>query len=200
MIEVKIGQNLNGKTLKFDFSKLTIDDFILSKVTTIFETNTGNNIKVMRPTPSNGRIVLYQNEEIITLCVLTDLGFYETLKQEIKLSEDFGTVTNIDTSSAIYNTINVDFHEKHYVVCESMCKVEGLSKDEIEKNIEDAYSNEKTYDIGDYCIYEKCIYKCNNAITEPEEFDYTKWTATTIATELKKRLEFKVVEVIDESE
>lgn len=196
MINVKVNQNLNGKSLVFDFSKLTIDDFVLSEVKTIFETDTGNNIKVLRPIPAQGSVTLYQNGEVINLFSINSIGAIINEIKEIKLNDDFGTVISIDESSPVYKSISVDFHEKHYVFCESMCKVEGLSKEEIEKNIEDAYSNEKTYDIGDYCIYEKCIYKCITAITEPEEFDVNKWELTTIAAELKKRLEFEVVEEI----
>lgn len=43
----------------------------------------------------------------------------------------------------------------------------------------DAYDNTKTYTISDYCIKDNILYKCNTKITKAEEFDFTKWTATT---------------------
>ena len=49
--------------------------------------------------------------------------------------------------------------------------------------ISDAYDNAKTYTVGDYCIYGNILYKCNTAITTPEDFDSTKWDATTIGDE-----------------
>ena len=189
------------------FIDIILNNYILSdksgeigEMRDVLRTDKNNCITVIRSIPAKAFVILYQNEESITLFSIDILGFIETNLKELKLSEDFGTVTSIDESSIVYESIFVDFHEKAYLTCDNMCKVEGLSKKEIEKNIEDAYSNEKTYNIGDYCIYKKRIYKCNTAIIEPEEFDSTKWNVTTIASELKKRLEFKVVEVIDESE
>lgn len=60
--------------------------------------------------------------------------------------------------------------------------------------VSDAYSNSKTYAVGDYCIYENTLYKCTTAITTAEAWNSAHWTATTIATELASRLEFQVVE------
>lgn len=48
----------------------------------------------------------------------------------------------------------------------------------------DAY-NKKTYAVGDYCIYENALYKCNTAISSAEEWTAGHWTKTTIAAELK---------------
>lgn len=48
----------------------------------------------------------------------------------------------------------------------------------------DIYSK-KTYAVGDYCIYENALYKCNTAISSAEEWTAGHWTKTTIAAELK---------------
>ena len=48
----------------------------------------------------------------------------------------------------------------------------------------DTYSK-KTYAVGDYCIYENALYKCNTAISSAEEWTAGHWTKTTIANELK---------------
>lgn len=51
-------------------------------------------------------------------------------------------------------------------------------------NISDAYDNTTTYAVGDYCIYNNNLYKCNTDISIAEDFDSTKWIATTIGAEL----------------
>lgn len=50
-------------------------------------------------------------------------------------------------------------------------------------NISDAYSS-TTYDVGDYCIYQNTLYKCNTAITVAEAWTAAHWTATTVGAEL----------------
>lgn len=50
-------------------------------------------------------------------------------------------------------------------------------------NITDEYDSFTTYAVGDYCIYENTLYVCNTAITTPESFDSTHWTATNIDSE-----------------
>ena len=49
----------------------------------------------------------------------------------------------------------------------------------------DEYSNNTIYNIGDCCIYEYKLYKCNTTINSPEPFDSTKWDITTIMAEIK---------------
>lgn len=51
--------------------------------------------------------------------------------------------------------------------------------------IADKYSSDSTYNIGDYCIYDYKLYKCNTQISTGEDFDSTKWDQTTIMNELK---------------
>lgn len=61
--------------------------------------------------------------------------------------------------------------------------------DIVDKNIyaliADKYNNAATYNIGDYCIYDYKLYKCNTQISTGEDFESTKWDQTTIMTELK---------------
>jgi len=52
-----------------------------------------------------------------------------------------------------------------------------------------AYDATKTYEVGKLVIYEDILYKCTTAVTEAEEFDEAKWTATTIADELGQETE-----------
>ena len=46
------------------------------------------------------------------------------------------------------------------------------------------YVNTRTYAVGEYCIYEKQLYKCTTAVTSAEDFDSNKWTLTNVKTEL----------------
>ena len=46
------------------------------------------------------------------------------------------------------------------------------------------YVNTRTYAVGEYCIYEKQLYKCTTAVTSAEDFDSEKWTLTNVKTEL----------------
>lgn len=51
-------------------------------------------------------------------------------------------------------------------------------------NAADAYDAAQTYTVGDLVIYENQLYKCTTAITTAEQWDSTKWAATTLADEL----------------
>ncbi len=46
------------------------------------------------------------------------------------------------------------------------------------------YSNESTYALGAYVIYEGVLYKAKAAIETAEEFDATHWDQTTVMAEL----------------
>lgn len=46
------------------------------------------------------------------------------------------------------------------------------------------YVNTRTYAVGEYCIYEKQLYKCTTAVSSAEDFDSDKWTLTNVKTEL----------------
>lgn len=48
-------------------------------------------------------------------------------------------------------------------------------------NLAEEYDPEKgTYAVDDYCIYENVLYKCLTAISEPEDFDSTKWESVLV--------------------
>lgn len=51
--------------------------------------------------------------------------------------------------------------------------------------ISDGYDSTSTYAIGDYCIYENALYKCNTAINTAEEWNSAHWTAVKIDSEIK---------------
>ena len=56
--------------------------------------------------------------------------------------------------------------------------------DAVKDMISDAYDPTATYAVGDYCIYNNVLYKCNTAIATPEAFTPAKWDATNVAEEL----------------
>ena len=67
-------------------------------------------------------------------------------------------------------------------------------KAEVQTPISDQYDPTQTYDVGDYCIYNNTLYRCNTAITTAEAWTAAHWTATSIASELENRLEFEIVD------
>lgn len=60
--------------------------------------------------------------------------------------------------------------------------------------IGDVYDPTQTYAVGDYCIYNNTLYRCNTAIATAEAWNSAHWTATSIASELENRLEFEIVD------
>lgn len=57
--------------------------------------------------------------------------------------------------------------------------------EKVEDMISDAYDSTHTYNVGDYCIYENALYKCNTASTTGT-WDSSKWDAVTVAHEVKE--------------
>lgn len=50
--------------------------------------------------------------------------------------------------------------------------------------VSDEYNNEKSYFIGDYCIYNNKLFKCITDIENGEEFDLNKWELTSCVHEI----------------
>lgn len=50
----------------------------------------------------------------------------------------------------------------------------------------DAYDDTATYAVGDLCIYNNALYKCTTAITTPEAWNASHWTATSLADEISE--------------
>lgn len=51
-------------------------------------------------------------------------------------------------------------------------------------NLAETYSDEETYEAGDYRIYNGVLYKCLEDIDEAEEFDPTKWESCLVTDEM----------------
>lgn len=50
-------------------------------------------------------------------------------------------------------------------------------------NFGDRFNTEKTYVVGDYCIYNDTLYKCTTSIETAGEWDASKWNATSVEKE-----------------
>ena len=50
--------------------------------------------------------------------------------------------------------------------------------------ISDEYDDHTAYAVGDYCIYENTLYKCNTAISPYEVWDSTHWDACNVGEEI----------------
>lgn len=51
------------------------------------------------------------------------------------------------------------------------------------------YDNTVTYNVGDYCIYDNKLYKCNTTILVAENWNVQHWDLTTVITEINNIVE-----------
>ena len=61
--------------------------------------------------------------------------------------------------------------------------IDALADKAIKSIIANEYDNTATYEFGDYCIYENTLYLCDALQIVAEDFDPTKWIATSVAEE-----------------
>ena len=84
----------------------------------------------------------------------------------------------------LYNLSKTKIYIPKTLTSEVYDRVGGTSLDQIieknNNNISDAYRDQKTYAVGDYCIYNNSLYKCITEITTAESFDSAKWKLTSI--------------------
>lgn len=84
----------------------------------------------------------------------------------------------------LYNLSKTKIYIPKTLTSEVYDSVGGTSLDQIieknNNNISDAYSDKKTYAVGDYCIYNNSLYKCITEITTAESFNSAKWKLTSI--------------------
>ena len=62
------------------------------------------------------------------------------------------------------------------------------------------FSTEKTYDVGQYVIYESVTYKCISAVTSPGEWDSSKWEETSAVPHFKVQISNESINFILEKE
>ena len=97
------------------------------------------------------------------------------------LSEQTNDRYNAPSIRAVRETINNDYAELSGI-CTGLANTIG-TKTPLDM-VGDAYSNESAYAVGEYCIYNNTLYKCNTAITVAEDFDADKWDAVQIVDEM----------------
>ena len=59
----------------------------------------------------------------------------------------------------------------------------------IEANLAPTYSSAATYNIGDFCMYNRVMYKCTTAITSPENWTASHWTQTSAGVALADKVD-----------
>ena len=58
------------------------------------------------------------------------------------------------------------------------------------------YDATATYNVGDLVFYQESLYKCNTAISTPEEWTAAHWTETTVAAELADKVDLSSAQTI----
>jgi hypothetical protein len=77
-------------------------------------------------------------------------------------------------------TNNSEYPDVSYVVVNgdkySIDDLQATSElQKLQASVANAYSNSKTYNVGDYCLYDSTLYECVANISEPEEWNESHW-------------------------
>ena len=127
------------------------------------------------------------NSNTIASTVLKDKVFVNDNTYEIDLSSNtisssvYEIVLGSDAGNGTAHPWAMN-HISFYV--DNITNLGYVKKDEVKTLINDAtiggmfeeYKNTSKYNVNDYVIYNNCLYKCNTKITDPEEFNKSKWT------------------------
>lgn len=96
-------------------------------------------------------------------------------KTDLPNDADVGdTYTVIDEGNAMYLWDGTEWIEQNSGIYDSVAAI-----------IASNYDNTATYDVGDYAVYQKKLYKCSTEISVPEDWTAAHWTETDIATEIE---------------
>ena len=98
------------------------------------------------------------------------------------LAEQANDRNNAPSIRAVRERINNDYTELSGT-CANLSNAIG-TKTPLDM-VGDAYSNESAYTVGEYCIYNNTLYKCNTDITVAEDFTPSHWDAVNVADEIK---------------
>lgn len=119
-------------------------------------------------------------------------------KIDIKLKNFIATVLKeLEDSEEALNTKFSDYKDTVDKDIDDFKKNTFATTQMVNGYVSDLFDTTKNYSEGQYCIKDNTLYKANTNITAGE-WDSTQWTATTISAELESRLEFEVVEIIEE--
>lgn len=90
-------------------------------------------------------------------------------------------MTRTDYNLPIFE--DTDIADLNYYT-EELAEALGDALDNNAALVSDKYDSTSTYKVGDYCIYNNILYKCNTAITTAEAWNSSHWTATNITSEI----------------
>lgn len=105
---------------------------------------------------------------------LTFKGIVSTLADLDNLAAENGDIYNVTAINKNYVYNGTEWLEYSDTINNSCQEL-----------ISDEYNSILTYNVGDFCIYNNQLYKCNTQITTPENWTAAHWTLTTIGDELK---------------
>lgn len=63
-------------------------------------------------------------------------------------------------------------------------------------NFSEVYSTSKTYNVGDYCIYQDKLYRCITTVATAEVFDSDKWEQVNVTNEINNKFEWKFLKSV----
>jgi len=121
-----------------------------------------------------GDYCVYQNK--LYKCIqniLTPEDFDETKWQQCTLGGELQNIKGNTDDNVTDVLVKLKIGEKVYKIC-----------DFANKNLANEYSASRTYEVGDYVIYEDDLYKCITAVSTAEPFDSNKWDECLVTDEL----------------
>ena len=98
---------------------------------------------------------------------------YQWTEQEVQTPQDLSRFLAKDNTTAYIPIGDYNPSTKKYV---------DDSASTVANNIAPVYSDQSTYAIGDYVLYDKVLYVCNTTISVAESWTAAHWTQTNIAT------------------
>lgn len=105
----------------------------------------------------------------------------------IEAGAQVNTITGVKgNSESSYRTGDVNITKNNIGLGNVDNKSSTRIKNEYSSEIAgiDEYDNTSTYDEGDYCIYNKKMYKCTTTISTAEDWTVAHWTETSIVEEI----------------
>lgn len=98
---------------------------------------------------------------------------YQWTEQEVQTPQDLSRFLAKDNTTAYIPIGDYNPSTKKYT---------DDSASTVANNIAPVYSDQSTYAIGDYVLYDKVLYVCNTTISVAESWTAAHWTQTNIAT------------------
>lgn len=128
---------------------------------------------------STNKTTNYELSQYVGTDMPTYLGDYNSdmlkIDTQMKANNDLGNTADgkADTNATAIGTL---------ANLKTTTKASTVSAINEVKDIEgfDAYDETATYNIGDYCIYNNSLYRCNTNISTAESFNNSHWTLTSI--------------------